>query len=275
MLKDKKKKIFIIPLIIVLLIVLFGVIGIIIYPKWLTQPVTNISKVNISSEFLDLEITDQKMMSKLYNLCKNTKIKNLEFDTSERNANMSDCFSIKFIYKNNSSDIIDCKNDGVVLKQPMNAFCWMRGEANEELLSLLLDMESSNNLQIKAEQEQVFTEVKECLEAHEKDFNKIINLRKSDKSTYKEGISGSISLTEYSLNTNNSKLKEQCLSLMKKTKISDITFGQGYVSFLYEENQEHVTDIIYFDDDDVKEKDLLWKVVKKIKPFYYMRYMMH
>ena len=240
MLKDKKKKIFMIPLIIVLLIVLLGVIAIIIYPKWLTQPVTNISKVNISSEFLDLEITDQKMMSKLYNLCRNTKIKNLEFDTSERNANMSDCFSIKFIYKNNSSDIIDC-----------------------------------NNLLIKAEQEQVFTEVKECLEAHEKDFNKIINLRKSDKSTYKEGISGSISLTEYSLNTNNSKLKEQCLSLMKKTKISDITFGQGYVSFLYEENQEHVTDIIYFDDDDVKEKDLLWKVVKKIKPFYYMRYMMH
>ena len=58
-----------IPLIIVLLIVLLGVIAIIIYPKWLTQPVTNISKVNISSEFLDLEITDQKMMSKLYNLC--------------------------------------------------------------------------------------------------------------------------------------------------------------------------------------------------------------
>ena len=163
MLKDKKKKIFIIPLIIVLLIVLFGVIGIIIYPKWLTQPVTNISKVNISSEFLDLEITDQEMMSKLYNLCRNTKIKNLEFDTSERNANMSDCFSIKFIYKNNSSDIIDCKNDGVVLKQPMNAFCWMRGEANEELLSLLLEIEKNGSSPIKADQKQIYIEVKKYL----------------------------------------------------------------------------------------------------------------
>lgn len=273
MLKDKKKKIFIIPLIIVLLIVLFGVIGIIIYPKWLTQPVTNISKVNISSEFLDLEITDQKMMSKLYNLCKNTKIKNLEFDTSERNANMSDCFSIKFIYKNNSSDIIDCKNDGVVLKQPMNAFCWMRGEANEELLSLLLDMESSNNLQIKAEQEQIFTEVKECLEAHEKDFNKIINLRKSDKSTQKKEGSGSISLTRNSLLFNNLKLEEQCLLLIKKTKISGVSFGQDYVSFIYESQPKYVIRIIYSYNDDIKEEESLEIIVKKIKPFYYMRCM--
>ena len=82
-------------------------------------------------------------------------------------------------------------------------------------------------------------------------------------------------MTEYSLNSNNSELEEQCISLMKKTKISDITFGQGYVSFLYEENQEYVTDITYFDDNDVNEEDLLWKVVKKIKPFYYMQYMMH
>ena len=31
----------------------------------------------------------------------------------------------------------------------MNALFWTRGEANEELLSLLLEMENSNGLQIK------------------------------------------------------------------------------------------------------------------------------
>lgn len=270
-----------IPFIITLFILLFFVIRIlafkvIIYPNWLTQSLDDISEIHIYSEYLDLEITDQEMVMKLYELCKNTKIENLEFDTSEMNADRSEGFSIVFNYKNNSSDYIICRTkDAAVLKQLSNALFWTQGEANEELLSLLLDMESSNKSQIKAEQEQIFTEVKECLEEYEKDFNKIINLVKLDKSTYKEGISGSISLTEYSLNSNNSELEEQCISLMKKTKISDITFDQGYVSFLYEENQEYVTDIIYFDDDDVKEEDLLWKVVKKIKPFYYMRYIMH
>ena len=213
---------------------------------------------------------------KLYNLCKDTKIKNLEFDTSHMKRDESDGFGIVFNYKNNSSDYIECRTkDAALLKQPENALFWMRGEANEELLSLLLEMENSNNSQIKAEQDRIFTEVKECLEEYEQDFNKIINLAKSDKSAHKEGVSGSISLTEYSLNSNNPELEEQCISLLKKTKISDITFGQGYVSFLYEENKEYVTDILYYDDDDKKEEDLLWKVVKKIKPFYYMEYMIH
>lgn len=281
MLKNKKKKMFMIPFIIILFILLFFVIRIlafkvIIYPKWLTQPSDDISEIHIYSEYLDLEITDQETVMKLYELCRNTKIKKLEFDTSELNADYSEGFSIVFNYNNDTSDYIRCRTkDAAVLKQPENALFWTQGEANEKLLSLLLDMESSNNSQIKAEQGQIFTEVKECLEEYEKDFDKIINLAKSDKSTHKEGISGSISLTEYSLNSNNLELEEQCLSLMKKTKISEITFGQGYVSFLYEENQEYVTDIMYYDDDDVKEEDLLWKVVKKIKPFYYMKYIMH
>ncbi len=281
MLKNKKKKIFVIPFIIILLRVLFLVFRIlafkvIIYPNWLTQSSDDISEIHIYSEYLDLEITDQKMMSKLYNLCKNTKIKHLEFDMSELNADYSEGFSMVFNYNNDTSDYIRCRTkDATVLKQPENALFWTQGEVDKELLSLLLDMESSNNSQIKAEQEQIFTEVKECLEEYEKDFDKIINLAKSDKSAHKEEISGYISLTEYSLNSNNSELEEQCISLMKKTKISDITFGQGYVSFLYEENQEYVTDITYFDDNDVNEEDLLWKVVKKIKPFYYMQYMMH
>lgn len=275
MLKNKKKKIFVIPFIIILLRVLFLVFRIlafkvIIYPNWLTQSSDDISEIHIYSEYLDLEITDQKMMSKLYNLCKNTKIKHLEFDMSELNADYSEGFSMVFNYNNDTSDYIRCRTkDATVLKQPENALFWTQGEVDKELLSLLLDMESSNNSQIKAEQEQIFTEVKECLEEYEKDFDKIINLAKSDKSAHKEEISGYISLTEYSLNSNNSELEEQCISLMKKTKISDITFGQGYVSFLYEENQEYVTDITYFDDNDVNEEDLLWKVVKKIKPFYF------
>ena len=275
MLKNKKKKIFVIPFIIILLRVLFHVFRIlafkvIIYPNWLTQSSDDISEIHIYSEYLDLEITDQKMMSKLYNLCKNTKIKHLEFDMSELNADYSEGFSMVFNYNNDTSDYIRCRTkDATVLKQPENALFWTQGEVDKELLSLLLDMESSNNSQIKAEQEQIFTEVKECLEEYEKDFDKIINLAKSDKSAHKEEISGYISLTEYSLNSNNSELEEQCISLMKKTKISDITFGQGYVSFLYEENQEYVTDITYFDDNDVNEEDLLWKVVKKIKPFYF------
>lgn len=277
MLKNKKKKIFMIPFIITLFILLFFVIRIlafkvIIYPNWLTQSSDDISEIYVYSEYLDLEITDQEMIMKLYELCKNTKIKNLEFDTSEMNTDMSEGFSIVFNYKNNSSDYITCRTkDAAVLKQPSNALFWMRGEANEELLSLLLEMENSNNSQIKAEQEQIFTEVKEYLEEYEQDFNKIINIAKLDKSVHKEEISGSISLTENALNSNNLDLEEQCLLLMKKTKITDISFGQDYVSFMYESQPKYVTRIIYYYNDDVKEEDLLWKVVKKIKPFYYMR----
>lgn len=273
MLKNKKKKIFVISLIIVLLIVLFGVIDMVIYPKWLTQPVTNISKVHISSEFLDLEITDQKMMSKLYNLCKNTKIKHLEFDTSESNRNMSDCFSIDFMYKNNSSDTIDCKIDATVLKQTPNALFWLRGEANEGLLSLLLEIEKNGSLPIKADQEQTFTETKEYLKKHEQDFNKIVNLAKSDISTQKEEGSGSISLTRNSLLFNNLKLEQECLLLIKKTKISGVSFGQEYVSFIYDSHPKYVIRIIYSYNDDIKEEESLEIIVKKIKPFYYMRCM--
>lgn len=267
---------------IVLLILLFFIIRtlafkVFIYPNWLKGSLDDISEVYLCSEYRDLEITDQETVKKLYELCKNTKINNLEFfDTSELDLYMHG-LSIVFRYNDDTSDCITCRTeDAVVLKQPLtDAFFWTQGEANEELLSLLSDMENSNKSLIKAEQEQIFAEVKEYLENHEKEFNKIIHLAKSDKSIHKEGIRGSISLTENSLNSKNSELKEQCLSLMKKTKISDITFAQGYVSFLYEENQEYVTDIVYYADDDVKEEDLLWKVVKKIKPSYYMEYMMH
>ena len=79
MLKDKKKKIFIIPFIIILFILLFFVIRtlafkVIIYPNWLTQSSDDISEVYVSSEFLDLKVTDQETVMKLYELCKNTKI---------------------------------------------------------------------------------------------------------------------------------------------------------------------------------------------------------
>ena len=270
MLKNKKKKIFMITLIIVLLIVLFWVIGMIIYPKWLTQPVTNISKVHISSEFLDLEITDQKTVMKLYELCKNTKIKNLEFDTSESNANMSDCFSIDFIYKNNSSDTIDCKMDATVLKQPPNALFWLRGEKNEELLSLLLEIENSDNSDIIADQEQIFGEAEEYLKEYEQDFNKIIRLAKEDKSSQKEEEGGSISTTRNSLTFSNSELEEQCLSLMKKTNFLYISFSKDGISFRYKSDSEYITSIIYNYNDDAQESKTLEMVVKKIKPFYYM-----
>lgn len=264
-----------IPFIIVLLILLFFVIRILafkvfIYPSWLTQSSDNISEIHISSELLDLKVTEQETVMKLYELCKNTKIKKLEFDTSERNADMSDYFGIDFIYKNNSSDTIICREDAIVLKQPSNALFWTRGEANEELLSLLLEMESSNNSYIKATQEQIFTEVKEYLEEYEQDFNKIINLAKSDKSAQKEKGSGSISLTENSLLFNNSEIEEHCISLMKDTKISGVSFGRNYVSFIYESQPEYLTSILYDYNDDNKEKESLWRVVKRIKPFYYM-----
>lgn len=126
MLKNKKK-ILTIPLIIVLLIILFFIIWIIIYPKWLTQPLDNVSEIHITSEFLDLKTTDQKMISKLYKLCKNTKIKKMEFDTSEMNSEMSDTIDISFVYKNNSSDTIICrKKDAIIKKQPRNALFWTR-----------------------------------------------------------------------------------------------------------------------------------------------------
>lgn len=161
MLKNKKKKIFVIPFIIILLVLLFFVIRtlafkVIIYPNWLTQSSDNISEIHISTEFLDSKITDKEMVIKLYKLCNNTKIKNLVFDTSENNANTSDAFYIDFIYKNNSSDTIICKNDATVLKEPANALFWTRGEADEEFLSLLLEIESSDNSYIKTDREQIF-----------------------------------------------------------------------------------------------------------------------
>lgn len=270
MLKNKKKKIFMIPFIIILLILLFFVIRM-IYPNWLTQSLGNVSEIHITSEFLDLKTTDQEMIIKLYKLCNNTKIKNLEFDTSEGNRNESDDFSVQFIYKNNSSDTIDCKIDATVLKQPPNALFWLRGEKNEELLSLLLEIESSNNPDIIADQEQIFTEAEEYLKEYEQDFNKIINLAKVNKSTQKEEGSGYISSTENYLTFNNSELEEQYLLLMKKTKISDVSFGQDCVSFDYESKPEYLISIEYIYNDDEEEKESLGYVVKRIKPFYYMR----
>lgn len=244
---------------------------VIIYPNWLTQSSNNISGVHISSEFLDLEITDQEMIMKLYNLCKDTKIKNLEFDTSHMKRDESDGFGIVFNYKNNSSDYIECRTkDAALLKQPENALFWMRGEANEELLSLLLEMENSNNSQIKAEQDRIFTEVKECLEEYEQDFNKIINLAKEDKSSQKKEGGGSISITKNSLTFNNLELEEECLSLMKKTNVLYISFSQDGVSFRYKSYPEYLTSIIYNYNDDEKKKELLGLTIKKIKPFYYM-----
>lgn len=265
MLKNKKKKIFMIPSIIVLLIVLFLVIRVIIYPNWLTQSSEEIAEVHVSSELLDLKITDQKTVMKLYKLCKNTRIKNLEFDTSEGNRDTSDGFSIVFTYKNNSSDIIKCRKDAIVLKQPTNVLFWTRGEENEELLSLLLEIESSENSHIKTDQEQIFTEVEGYLKEYEQDFNKIISLAKANKSGR-----GSISLTRNYLKFNNPEVEEQCLSLMKKTKVSGVSFGKNYVSFIYESQPEYLTSIIYNYNDDKKEKESLWKIIKKIKPFYYM-----
>lgn len=272
MMKNKKKKTVMISLIIVLLTIIFFVIRMIVCPSWLSQSVDNISKIHISSEFLDLEITDQEMINKLYELCNNTEIRYLEFDTSHRNANMSDCFSIDFIYKNNSSDTIDCKMNATVLKEPPNALFWTRGEANEELLSLLLEIELSENAQIKEDQEQIFIEAQEYLKDYEQDFDKIISLAK------KEDGSGFISLTENNLLFNNSELEEHCLSLMKKTKITDVSFGQGYVSFGYElkpsygyeSKPSYIINIDYISTNDKEEVDLLWKVVKKIKPNYYI-----
>lgn len=273
MLKNKKKKIVMIPLVVVLLIILFFVIRMIVCPGWLSQSVDNISKVHISSEFLDLESTDQEMINKLYELCDNTEIRYLEFDTSHRNANMSDGFSIDFIYKNNSSDTIDCKMNAMVLKEPPNALFWTRGEANKELLSLLLEIELSENTQIKEEQEQIFIEAQEYLKEYEQNFDKIISLAKADKSAQKEDGSGYISLTENRLSFSNSELEEHCLLLMKKTKITDVSFGQGYVSFGYESKPSYISyiiSIVYIYNGDKEEVDLLWKVVKKIKPNYYM-----
>lgn len=275
MLKNKKKKIFMIPFIIILLIFLLFAIRtlafkVIIYPNWLTQSPENISEIHISTEFLDSKITDQEMIIKLYKLCNNTKIKNLVFDTSEKNANMSDGFYIEFMYKNNSSDTIICKKDATVLKQPANALFWTRGEANEEFLSSLLEIESSDDSYIKTDQEQIFTDVEECLKEYEQDFNKIISLAKADKSAQKEKGSGSISLTRNSLLFSNSELEEQVISVLKKAKVSSVAFGQNYVSFVYESQPEYSTSIIYDYNDDRKEEELLGKIVKKIKPFYYM-----
>ncbi|MCH5265068.1 MAG: hypothetical protein J1F02_04160 [Lachnospiraceae bacterium] len=276
MLKNKKKKIFMIPVIIILLILLFFVIRIlafkvIIYPHWLTQSSDNISEVHISSEFFDSKITDQEMVIKLYKLCNNTKIKKLVFDTSESNANMSDDFSIDFIYKNNSSDTIMCKKmDATVLKEPANALFWTRGEDNEELLSLLLEIESSDNSYIKTDREQIFTDVEECLKEYEQDFDKIISLAKADKSAQKEEGSGSISLTRNSLLFSNSELEEHVISLLKKTKVSSVAFGQNYVSFVYKSQPEYLTSILYDYNDNKKEEESLGKIVKRIKPFYYM-----
>lgn len=271
MLKNKKK-ILMIPLIIVLLIILFFVIWIIIYPKWLTQPLDNVSEIHITSEFLDLKTTDQKMISKLYKLCNDTKIKKMEFDTSEMNSEMSDTIDISFVYKNNSSDTIICrKKDAIIKKQPRNALFWTRGDKNEELLSSLLEIENSENTQIIADQEQIFTDIEENLKEYEQDFDKIISLAKADKSAQKEEESGYISLTENALNSNNSDIEEHCLSLMKKTKISSVSFGKTHVSFDYNSNPNYLTSIEYNYKDDENEAELLGYVVKRIKPFYYMR----
>lgn len=98
-------------------------------------------------------------------------------------------------------------------------------------------------------------------------------MAKSDKSTQKKEGSGSISLTRNSLLFNNLKLEEQCLLLIKKTKISGVSFGQDYVSFIYESQPKYVIRIIYSYNDDIKEEESLEIIVKKIKPFYYMRCM--
>lgn len=276
MLNNKKKKICVISIIIMLLILLFFVIRmlafrVIIYPNWLTQSSDDISEIHIYSEYLDLEVTEQERVMKLYNLCQNTKIKNLEFDTSEGNRNMSDCFSIDFIYKNNSSDTIDCKMDATVLKQPANALFWIRGEKNEELLSLLLEIENSDNSDIIADQEQIFTEAEEYLKEYEQDFNKIIKLAKEDKLSQKEEGGGSISLTDNYLTFHNSELEERCLSLMNETNVLYISFSKDGVTFTYKSSSEYITSIIYNYNDDAQEIKTLEMVVKKIKPFYYLK----
>lgn len=58
---------------------------------------------------------------------------------------------------------------------------------------------------------------------------------------------------------------------MKKTKISDVSFGQDCVSFDYELKPEYLISIEYVYNDDEEEKESLGYVVKRIKPFYYMR----
>lgn len=275
MLKNKKKKIFATSIIMLLLILLFFLIRmfafkVIIYPNWVEQSSDDISEVHVYSEYLDLEITDQQMVMKLYELCKNTKIKNLEFDTSEGNKEASDCFSIVFNYKNDLSDIIKCRKDATVLKQPVDALFWIKGEDNEELLSLLLEIENSDNSDIIADQEQIFTEAEEYLKEYEQDFNKIIKLAEEDKSSQKEEGGGCISLTDNYLTFHNSKLEEHCLSLIKKTNVSYISFSKEGVTFTYKSDSEYIASIIYNYSDDAQERKTLGMVVKKIKPFYYM-----
>ncbi len=269
MLKSKKKKIFIILLIIVLLIVLFGGIKM-IYPKWLTESLDEISEIHLSSEFLDLKITEQKTVMKLYELCKNTEIKELEFDTSEGNMDSSDNFSIVFYYKNDLSDTIKCRKDATVLKQSDNALFWLRGEKNEELLSLLLEIEKNDNSDIIADQEQIFIGAEKYLKEYEQDFNKIIKLAEEDKSSQKEEGGGCISLTDNYLTFHNSKLEEHCLSLIKKTNVLYISFSKEGVAFTYKSDPKYITSIIYNYSDDAQERQVLEMVVKKIKPFYYM-----
>ncbi len=260
---------------IVLLILLFFIIRtlafkVFIYPNWLKGSLDDISEVHLSSEHLDLEITDQETVKKLYGLCKNTKIKNLEFDTSELNSYMYG-FNIVFHYNDDTSDCIECSTkDAAVLKQPSNAFFGLRGEKNEELLSLLLEIEKNENSDIILDQEQIFTEAEEYLKEYEKDFNKIIHLAKADKSTQKEKGGGCISLTDNYLTFHNSELEEQCLSLMNKKNILYISFSKSGVTFTYKSNSEYIASVVYNYNDNAKERKTLDMFIKKIKPFYYM-----
>lgn len=241
-----------------------------IYPKWLTQSSDEISEVYISSEFLDIKIADQKTVTKLYELCKNTEIKKIEFDTSEGNRDSSDNFSIVFYYKNDSFDTIICRKDATVLKQSDNALFWLCGEKNEKLLSLLVEIENNDNSDIIADQEQLFFEAEECLKEYELDFNKIIKLAEEEKLSQKEEGGGCISLTDNYLTFHNSELEEHCLSLIKKTNVLYISFSKEGVTFTYKSDPKYITSIIYNYSGNAQERQALEMVVKKIKSFYYM-----